>query len=283
MNEKNIKRIVVALDPSEVNRSILQAATSLASQFDAELNALFVEDINLLKLAELPFARELAYGAQSGRQINFADMERAIHMQASRLRKMVESIAQQQKIKIAFDVLRGDVAKELCSASQQTDLLIVGKSTQQVRHSRKIGRVTRTVLTSVNCNLLLLQHGSVVARPVAVLYTGNESGRRALQLAIQLAQRDHKNLVVVFPSCSTEIYKQLQDQVSGITQEFGLEATIVQLQSNTADSIIDVLETSGAKVFLIESENQYIDEKQLLYLIANNKIPVLLSPKNTNV
>ena len=63
MSNGSIKRILVALDASAANRTALQTAALLASELQAELQALFVEDINLLRLAELPFAREVVFGS----------------------------------------------------------------------------------------------------------------------------------------------------------------------------------------------------------------------------
>ena len=126
MKAININRILVALDASAVNRSILQAATTLAVNLDAKLNALFIEDINLFRLAELPFAREIVNGSATGRGMNVADMERSVHMQTKRLRQLVETIAQQSRLNIAFDVERGDIASASCNASRHTYLLIFG-------------------------------------------------------------------------------------------------------------------------------------------------------------
>ncbi|MGB7837261.1 MAG: universal stress protein, partial [Terrimicrobiaceae bacterium] len=57
----NIRRILVALDASAHSRAALEAACELALGLDAELSGLFVEDINLLRLAQLPFASEISY------------------------------------------------------------------------------------------------------------------------------------------------------------------------------------------------------------------------------
>jgi K+-sensing histidine kinase KdpD len=47
-----VKRILIALDPSRRGQSALQAAAHLAAGTGAELAGLFVEDINLLRLAK---------------------------------------------------------------------------------------------------------------------------------------------------------------------------------------------------------------------------------------
>ena len=56
-----IRRILVALDASRHSLAALEAAAELAARLKAELVGLFVEDIDLLRLAGLPFAREIRY------------------------------------------------------------------------------------------------------------------------------------------------------------------------------------------------------------------------------
>lgn len=280
MKAQNINRILVALDPgfhfSEVDHSILQAATTLAHRLDAELNTLFVEDINLLRLAELPVAREIVYGAASGRKLNVADMERSLTTQTARLRKLVETISQQNQIKIAFDVMRGDIAREVCSASENTDLLVVGKNTQKLRQSLKIGKITKTILSSVSCNLLLLQHGATIERPVAVFFTGSEASHKALQLAIQLVQQDHKNLSVIYPVSTDEESKELTQQVNELTQPLGIEARHIQLKDNSATAMLETISMTGARVLLLDTSKPVFSSEQVQTLIEQTNTPVIL-------
>ena len=59
--EPTIRRILVALDASRHSLAALEAASELAEALKAELVGIFVEDVNLLYLAGLPFAREVRY------------------------------------------------------------------------------------------------------------------------------------------------------------------------------------------------------------------------------
>ena len=55
----SFRRILVALDGSAHVLAALQAASEMAARMKSELVGLFVEDINLVRLAGLPFPREL--------------------------------------------------------------------------------------------------------------------------------------------------------------------------------------------------------------------------------
>ena len=276
MTNTGIKRIVVALDASEANRSALLAATSLASQLQAELQALFVEDINLLRLAELPFAREMMFGSHQGRRITLAKMEQQIQDQASRLRHFVETTAQQNKVNVEFKVLRGQISSQLRLAAQQMDLLILSKSSQLLRPGLKLVAVVQEVLATVNCNVLVLQHGATIERPVAVLFDGAEASQRALQVAIQLAQGDHDQLNVIYPAISADSQQALQQQVDTLTQPYGINAGHIQLTSNSPAAVLQTLEKYKAKVIIVEVSNDILNSDAITSLIQQSHIPVIV-------
>ena len=71
------RRIVVALDASSHSHAALAAAVALAGRLQAELQGIFVEDVNLLRLAELPFAREVRFGLSAARPVRWGALGRA--------------------------------------------------------------------------------------------------------------------------------------------------------------------------------------------------------------
>lgn len=276
MKKTDINRILVALDPRELNRSTLRAAITLAARLDAELNALFVEDINLLRLAELPFAREVVYGSPTGRQINVADMERSLHTQTARLRKLVEGIAQQDQMNIAFEVLRGDIASEVCSASKQSDLLVIGKNTQLLPQNQRLGYITRTILTNASCNLLILQHGATIERPLVVFFDGNETSQHALSLANKLAIEDHSQLIMIYPAVDDASWQRLTKLASEHIDNNLLQLCPVRLTSSTAEETLHVIEQYQGKMLILESDSKVLPEEQQQQVIAQANIPIIL-------
>jgi nucleotide-binding universal stress UspA family protein len=94
-----IRRILVALDASRQSVAALQVAADLASHLEAELVGLFVEDINLLRLAELPFAREVGSYSATRRRLNTRQVERQLKVQAERARRALEAYADRASVR----------------------------------------------------------------------------------------------------------------------------------------------------------------------------------------
>jgi len=277
MNNAGIRRILVALDASEPGRGVLQSAAMLASQLHADLQALFVEDINLLRLAELPFAREMVFGSHEGRRITLANMERQIQQQTARLHAIVEALATQQHINVDFKVLRGHISEELCLAAQQMDLLILGKKNfRQLQPAPKLGRITHDVLSTLSCNVLLLQQGAVVERPVAVLFDGSEAGQRALQLALQLAHGDHDQLLLIYPATGEQQQQTWQQQAVTLSRELGVDAAWRELDRNSSDALLRTLMQNNSRVLILATLTTNFTADVVQEIIQRSPVPVIV-------
>lgn len=276
MKKTRISRILVALDASTANQNILQAGITLATRLNAQLSALFIEDIDLLHMAELPVVREVVYGSFSGRSINVAGMERSMQVQSARLRKLVEAIARQNQIKITFDVLRGNVANMLCDASRQTDLLVIGKNTQLMAKSQKVGNITQLILSSVNCNLVVLQHGGHIERPVVVTFSGSEASQHALSMAVDLAYEDHNQLIVLLPAVDDLEYQRLCEIIKASIGHQMLQVSLVKVTRNTTEQILQIIRQLHGRILLLESGSTFLTDEQKQALIKQADIPMIL-------
>ena len=63
VQRQQARRVLTMLDASRHSRMALQAAVELAREHRAELVALYVEDENLLRSADFPFACEVVHAA----------------------------------------------------------------------------------------------------------------------------------------------------------------------------------------------------------------------------
>src|SRR5690606_16660921 len=71
------RRIIVGLEPRPHAEPLISAAAALAERLPAELLGLFVENVELLHFAALPFAREVGLASGMRRPLDVAAMERS--------------------------------------------------------------------------------------------------------------------------------------------------------------------------------------------------------------
>lgn len=205
-----IRRILVAIDATPSSSVVLETAAQLARGCNAELNGIFVEDINLLRLAGLPFARELTWSTAMEVHLDYQRMERALRGRGAHAQQAVVNITTQLKLHASLQIVRGQVAQELLRAAENADLLILGKG-REVRGTR-IGVIARQVLQQAHCSVMLVTRETQHYKSVMAIFTGNDKSERAINAAAQLARAAHKRLLVLIPASSTSDYQRLHEQ-----------------------------------------------------------------------
>lgn len=253
-----IRRIVVALDESAHSAAALQAAADLAHRLRAELQALFIEDANLLRLAALPFAREVVGASAAARPMDAVAMERALRAQAARLQASLAAVAERFRVRYSFTVARGPVVSELVARSLEADLLIVGAGGSAGLPVRRLGSVARGVGMSASCAVLMLHQGTAVGRPVVVLFDGTAAGVRALLLGAQLAEEDSHNLVVALPG-SEQVAAELERQAHGLLQSVHSAARFRRLVGDSPRDLADLVTREGGRVLLLEAAGAFAE------------------------
>lgn len=135
-----IRRIIVGIEPAPRSRAVLEAAARVAARMEAELVALFVENVDLIHFAGLPFAREVGLASATKRELDVAAMERSLRALADESRRMVAAVAGRLPVRWSFRVARGCGAVELIALADEADLVVAG-----VERVEETGRAMRLV------------------------------------------------------------------------------------------------------------------------------------------
>jgi len=85
-----IRRVIACFSPGYGARPELVAR--LAREMQAELLGLFIEDVELLRFAALPFAREIGGASAQARAVDLASLERELRAQARALEREIAAI-----------------------------------------------------------------------------------------------------------------------------------------------------------------------------------------------
>ena len=182
-----IRHIAVALDCSPHSIASLTIAAELAHSMHAELTGIFVEDINLLRMAELPFCHEIRIYTSEPEHIDASQFERSLKLQARSAEESLQRIAGEFMIKHSFRVYRGVVPAEVISASIEADLLVLGRSGRSPTCRKGLGSTARKALAEGKKPLLLIRPGfSAKEWPLLVLYDGSKGSKQALEAALDL-------------------------------------------------------------------------------------------------
>lgn len=225
--------ILVRLDASTEARAAIDVAVRLATAIDGRLSGLFVQDVDLLRLAELPFASLVGHGGEL-RRLGPAEMERMLDAEAERARRWFERGAAEARLVASFRVVRGRPLREL--AAEVAELVVMGGTARVISPARR-GRLVAVApetpdesllqlaeqLTSEPASALLMAPRAALAalrelvrsRPTRVLswHLGVLPGGEPSRIARALA-RERPGLVLVQGSLDEQTLRELRSMIT---------------------------------------------------------------------
>jgi len=272
----DIRRVLVALDASRHSLAALEAAAELAARMEAELLGLFVEDINLLKLAELPFAREVTYPSATDQRLDSIRMERELRVQAEQARRALATAAKRARVHWSFRVVRGQVPLEVLEAALGADLLSLGKASRQLTKRVRLGSTAREVVTRGSRYVLLTQHGVRIGQPVLVVYDGSESSKQALNAAGYLAEAEEGHLTVFILAVDLITAQRLEKEVAEWLRGRKLQIHYHQLAGLDVQSLVRAVRMEEGGVLVLHGENSMLPSEAMQTLLEEIDCPVLL-------
>lgn len=181
-------RILVALNASRRDFRALELGASLAARKQAELLALFVEDINLFNLAELPFAKEIDRASAVERELDNLRVARVQKSRIGQIRQTLDQLIERLQIPVSFRVVRGHFIPTVLSTAEEVDILFLSHKEESA------DRLTPRSKTAY----------PEVSKPVWTIFDGAAASRRALLMAAELAALETCELCIALPTKTNE-------------------------------------------------------------------------------
>lgn len=267
-----IRRILVALDASTHSLAALEAAATLAAAAEAELLGIFVEDTNLLRLARMPFARQIIFPSAIAEPLDTTRIERELRVQAERARKALATTAERVQVRSSFRVVRGQIAPEVLAAASDTDLLTLGKSSWSLT-GRALSSTLLASIRDVPQALLFIRHNVPLKPPVMVVYDGSSPSRYAVTAAARLAKTVGDGLTVLIPSDDSTVGRRLAHEAASLAGEQAVRYRPVRAR-NVITLMHAVQEERGA--VLVLSSLAWLGRPEIARLVHELENPVLL-------
>jgi nucleotide-binding universal stress UspA family protein len=251
------KRILVALDTSARGRAALQVAVRLALNSSAEIQGLFVEDEDLMRLASLPFACAVDVTSAVPRPLQSASMERDLRLAAGEAQQAFTKALQQLNLRWTFRIVRGTVTQASLAAAGDVDLLVIGQQ----------GRSSPTMTGNY------LPHRPSPERPVVAVFDGSPSAFRTLELARSLIEPNAPALTVLVLDGDSEDRSQ---RCMAWLQERGIRAEVNEVLRPSSQPIVDYVRKYPAGMLLINRDSGFISAAQICRLVNEFDCPLIL-------
>ena len=199
---REIKRILIALDASQQSLLALDIAAEIATKFQAELIGIYVEDINLVRLADFPFSREIGRFSANSRSFDALQIQRLMHAHARYIQRNLSDTARRTKLRWSMQIMRGSISDELLTAAQASDLIVLGKTGWSGR--REPGSTVQTILNRTNRQLLVLSRKIQPGAPILVVFDGSQASQKALIAATLIRVTENPISVLILANSSED-------------------------------------------------------------------------------
>ena len=247
-----VKRILLAVS-SIHDLTPISTAITLAEQLQAQLETLFVEDINLLHLAELPFAQELDSISGELRPVTLSLMEQSLQAEVHRIRNTLVSTSQGKRVQWNLSVVRGNYFSEAMNVSNVDILFMPG--------SKRVSMAKKKACPT--------DKPRYKSQPIFVYFNGNQESQRALVLANKMALSMNIELIVLLPEWTDSLVATANTLIGANNRvRFEVSASDIQSINNTVKS-------SGCSLLMMP--RTIVSDQPSTYLVSDSfECPLVL-------
>ena len=263
MTEARLTRIFVSCDNSPLGVEALHAAAALARRMDAELTGVYVEDANLLRMASLPFAREVTLSGATPRPLDENELKLALQRRANALRIALSEEARSLSVRWSFQVVRGTLLDSLLKEMSEPGLAVLGHAGQYVVTSGGPARRGEAQLAEAR-------------RPLLVLYDGSAPARRALAVAADMARLHHAPLMIALDHQREHDTAALRDRVEAELRDREVAFRFMAIPTRDADAVKQAARLHHAAALFWPGVPGETTRKALAILVDELTCPVLL-------
>lgn len=257
-SKKTETRVTVVIDASRGSLDTLKTAADIAARVKAHLMALFIEDINLFSLAELPFAREFDRTSGAARPLDRHAVTRASQADAKRIRQLLQVESEHRQITASMKVVRGHYVSAAMAAAEETDVVIMSNVT---------GVRLRTVKTPART--LAARAGG--PKPVWTLFDGTPAAGRALSMAKDFSKQREAELVVLVANQS---FGRLVGEAKDLLGD--TPARYQPIASVEASEILNAMLAEGSSMFFWPRGESTLFEKLPAFLLDELVCPLVV-------
>ncbi|HUT42100.1 MAG TPA: hypothetical protein VM011_12235 [Gammaproteobacteria bacterium] len=258
------RRIVVTLGAALGGRAPLATAVRLAGSLGAEIEGVFIEDINLIQLAGLPFLRELSPWSLAEQAVSSQRMERQLRAMARQARTLLEQEAIKLDVPWSFQVWRGHTGTEALTGAFNTDILSLGRLSALVS-CRRWARAA---------------HPPPVSTPLAgigVLAGLSEPATRAITTAARLARDLGTSLTVFLPEGGTDRVLRLEERLHVLLGTLDHQAArLMPLGGSDMQRLLQAAHAAGTGLLIAEAGHELLQTGGLERFQEALDRPVLL-------
>jgi hypothetical protein len=203
MNEPEVKRIIVACDAQCDIDAAVNAAAELARRWRVPLHGIFLLDENLLRLAELPFSREVSLCVPdlSG-TLEREELQRLVSAMAASMRRTVEFAAKRKGIDWSFREER-DLPSVAPTTVARGDILVIDVSVRPFSGSWRPRSLREQMVVTLGTTVLLRRNEEDRRPSVVVILDTRKADHEKVSTTVHPLVHAQDRVYILMPSASS--------------------------------------------------------------------------------
>lgn len=188
--DNNIQQILISLRSDNYSIVTMRSIVVLAEKLKADIRGVFVEDRDLMHIANLPFSREITLPTANVRNLNSMSMLRHFRSHAENIRKAFNQCAEDASVSCTFVTREGSIIESALSESHDAQLIILMPDKYARPGMKKIDKLEQIINP-----LLLFYDDSKQARKSMIVIRSLIENNELHQLYVLTARPEHKDAV----------------------------------------------------------------------------------------
>jgi hypothetical protein len=274
------RRILLALDTASLDPAAVERVTALAARLRGELTALYVEDIDLVRLAEHASIDALSTLTAGPQGLASGNLRETLRLQAARVRRELERMAEQRRIKCAFQVCQGRLVVEVLRAAGDDDLVVIGgpagRSAPPWAGSSLAVMVAQALAQARARSVLLLRPDTPAGGRVLIAFDGSERTWHGLSIGTQIAELDKAAVEVVLLAGRIDEAERFATDINEALAESDLDVSFLHAPKATLSTLVKIALQRRSGLLVLDADRALAGEEPGLRLLQRAACSVLL-------
>ncbi|MDH3202122.1 MAG: universal stress protein [Myxococcales bacterium] len=257
------RRLAVILGGGDADTRALGILASVLREFSPEVAGLFLEDVDLFRLAQLPFSCEISRLTSRAQPLTTIELEREVRVQAVRAERALRVTAERAGLKWSFQRMRGRLNMAL-EAAPNVNLLLLSATRRNIISSGEAGALGRALRASEG----------EPTRPIVAVFDGSDPATVALQSAIRLSRSTNRRLEVILVAATTDAAAELRGRAVQLLAP--QTATLRRVPDMAIETLTDAIRAHAPALLVIGANKLFLESPGVGLLRRSIDCPALI-------
>lgn len=265
--------ILISLETIHDNRTALDRLAELAALLKAGLHGLYVEDEELLAIAELPFTQEVCLHTPGENTLERHRLEQQMRTVARQAETLLAQTAKQWNVEWRFQRVRGKVIAELSKAAQQTHIVSILAGNRSNYRGRVLPGEKADFNTFMGKSCLVFPPQIAAGEEIITVIDDQHPLAGLLEPTYLISGQGKRPVIILLQKSRQD---NLRHQIMQFFQPHHLLPEIISLPLANRQQLVDFLNRRTARMVIIHAQNPLLENCPPETWVRQLKTPVML-------